>query len=166
MSNSFSRLLCLLFIAFFLTACNDEHGLTAGSSASDLSPGSPGGAPGSSSPGGSTSGDSSAKTESAPVPHRSHSNAEQARSAPQLSWQPPFSRANGESLAMGEIGGYRLYYRAEGDSTPRVIEISSASKTKLVLDDFGPGSYRFFITTRDVEGLESAPSEEVIVSVL
>lgn len=135
-------LICQIFL--FTTGCNEGQALSAGER-----------------PQGSDS-----ATQSDPIPHREHADADRTRQAPTLRWNAPLSRANGDKLYPGEIAGYRLYYRSDNDARPRVIEIDESSRTSHTLSDFRPGDYYFSITTQDVKGLESARSEEITVSIL
>ncbi|MDX1588554.1 MAG: fibronectin type III domain-containing protein [Oleiphilaceae bacterium] len=100
------------------------------------------------------------------MPHQPHSTRHKATaSPPTLSWHPPMQRANGEKLYPGEIEGYRLYYQASNEARVRIIVISDPDQTRRVLDDFGPGDYRFTMTSVDTSGMESEQSGEVVVSV-
>lgn len=100
------------------------------------------------------------------IPHRPHANADSVTaSPPTLKWSAPLQRVSGEKLYPGEIDGYRLYYQSGNEARVRIIVISDPNNTRRELNDFGPGNYRFTITSVDTRGMESVQSPEVMVSV-
>lgn len=83
----------------------------------------------------------------------------------QISWGRPTTRADGSSLAAGDIAGYQLYYSptATGQLTP-LTSLTSAELSVLV-DDLIVGTHYFALTTTDTSGLESAQSSRFSVTI-
>lgn len=84
----------------------------------------------------------------------------------QLQWNAPATRADGSKLYMGDIDGYKIYYKLRDQSRYTTITIHSASETSFSLSGFRPGIYEFYVSTLDTDGLESQPSSTVTVSVI
>ena len=97
---------------------------------------------------------------------RSRSTATRRAEYTQLQWNAPATRADGSKLYMGDIDGYRIYYKLKDQSRYTIITIHSASETSFSLSGFRPGTYEFYVSTLDTEGLESQPSSTVMVSVI
>lgn len=85
---------------------------------------------------------------------------------PTLSWTPPLTRQNGESLYLSDIQGYRVYYRLRHNNTFTLVQISGADHTQLLLDGFQPGAYEFSVSVVDTHGMESPRSEAVSVDLI
>ena len=86
-----------------------------------------------------------------------------------LSWTPPLTRQNGESLKMAEIAGYKIGYYKEGEKIEdaKMISINNASTTEYVFNNLSSGvKYYFFIKTIDTNGLESSNSNPVSKTIL
>lgn len=86
-----------------------------------------------------------------------------------LSWTPPLTRENGESLKMAEISGYKIGYYKEGEKIEdaKMISINNASTTEYVFNNLNSGvKYYFFIKTIDTNGLESSNSNPVSKTIL
>ncbi|WP_148862140.1 fibronectin type III domain-containing protein [Marinobacter fonticola] len=66
---------------------------------------------------------------------------------------------------MGDIEGYRIYYKLRDQRRYSTITVHSASDTSFSLSGFRPGTYEFSISTVDTEGLESRPSRALTVSI-
>jgi hypothetical protein len=79
-----------------------------------------------------------------------------------LTWTAPVTRADGTSLSLSEIGGYRIYYGTAAGSYPVSIDITDGSATSATVDNLPLGSYHAVMTTYDSKGRESARSREVV----
>lgn len=97
---------------------------------------------------------------------RSRSTATRRAAYTALHWNAPATRADGSKLYMGDIEGYKIYYKLRDQKRYNTITIHSASDTSFSLSGFRPGIYEFFVSTLDTEGLESQPSRTVTVSVI
>ena len=97
---------------------------------------------------------------------RSRSTATRRAEYTQLQWNAPATRADGSKLYMGDIDGYKIYYKLKDQSRYTIITIHSAGETSFSLSGFRPGTYEFYVSTLDTEGLESQPSSTVTVSVI
>lgn len=75
-----------------------------------------------------------------------------------FSWSAPSERMDGSLLPPDQIGGYELYYSADGGET-QVVEIGVT--TSHSLERLDPGSYEAAISTVDTDGLYSEPSNTV-----
>lgn len=84
---------------------------------------------------------------------------------PSLSWNAPMTRENGSKLYVGEIEGYRLYYRLRDQSNYRSVTLDGYDATSFQLNGLAPGTYVFTITTLDTEGLESRRSKPLSINV-
>lgn len=78
-----------------------------------------------------------------------------------LSWNAPFKRVNGETLAMGEISGYVIRYGRNLEELSETVRIGRASKMEYTIKNLGTGTWYFTVQVEDVNGLMSAPSEQV-----
>ena len=128
-----------LFLGLMLTGCG---GGSSGSSDSAAAPGSGSGGSGGSEPPPSGGGQ---------VVDRSAS----------LSWNAPFTRENGDSLAMGDLSGYVIKYGQNPDELSETVRISSASTMEYTVNNLNDGTWYFTIQVEDVDGLMSAPSSRV-----
>jgi hypothetical protein len=79
-----------------------------------------------------------------------------------LSWRAPAERVDGESLALTEIAGYRIYYGTRSGQYDFQAPINDAYTSSITIDDLPVGTYYFVMTTVDVNGLESAYSGEAV----
>ncbi len=82
-----------------------------------------------------------------------------------LSWRPPAERVDGESLALTEIAGYRIYYGTRSGQYDSAVAIDDPYASSVVLEDLPVGEYYFVMTTVDTNGLESGYSSEAVKSV-
>ena len=71
-----------------------------------------------------------------------------------LNWDRPDSRENGDYLAVNEIGGFELRYRAEGDSDFTYVLVEDGYATSQYIGDFY-GVYEFQVAVYDTNGLYS-----------
>ncbi|WP_207950881.1 fibronectin type III domain-containing protein [Marinobacter sp. JSM 1782161] len=118
--------------------------------------------------GGGSSSDSSSKTSDSTSNSGSSgsSAASEATVSSKLRWTAPATRADGSKLYVGEISGYRIYYKLKHQSGYRSIKVSGSDRTQYPLKAFEPGQYEFSVTTLDTDGLESQRSEVISVSVI
>lgn len=78
-----------------------------------------------------------------------------------LSWNAPATRANGEGIKMGELSGYVISYGQNPDELSEVIRIDDANTMDYIISNLDYGTWYFTIQAEDVDGLVSAPSEQV-----
>lgn len=94
-----------------------------------------------------------------------HSSAEKLPSpnhTHELIWSAPLTREDGSSLSLGQIAGFRIYYRMRHKTDYDVIAIEDPSITHYSLEALPPGAYEFSITTVDASGMESQRSDPVM----
>lgn len=85
---------------------------------------------------------------------------------PTLSWIPPATREDGSRLAVGEIRGYRLYFRLRHQDRFDALTLEGPDATRFSLAALPPGAYEFSVTTVDQAGLESRRSEPVVIDLI
>jgi hypothetical protein len=78
-----------------------------------------------------------------------------------LSWNAPATRANGEGIRMGELSGYVISYGRNPDELSEAVRIDDASTMDYTVNNLDNGTWYFTIQVEDVDGLVSAPSEQV-----
>ncbi|ROT93608.1 fibronectin type III domain-containing protein [Marinobacter sp. R17] len=83
-----------------------------------------------------------------------------------LQWAAPATRADGSKLYVGEISGYRIYYKLKYQDAYQSIKVSGSDETSFPLKDFEPGAYEFAVSTVDTDGLESQPSQVIAVNII
>ena len=83
-----------------------------------------------------------------------------------LSWTAPSTRADGETLPLSEIDGYRIYMGDSASNLTPVLDINDSSVTQYTLDGLAVGTHYFSVTTYDVNGMESSYSNIVSKSAL
>jgi len=79
-----------------------------------------------------------------------------------LNWRAPTRRANGDSLAINEIDGYRLYYGTRSGQYQYSINVTNGQTTSYVVNDLPLDTYYVVVTAYDVAGLESSYSNEAV----
>lgn len=79
-----------------------------------------------------------------------------------LSWQAPTENVDGSPLE--DLAGYKIYYGSESRSYTDQVQVNSPSTTTQDVT-LASGSYYFAMTALDVEGNESAYSNEVVRTV-
>jgi hypothetical protein len=84
----------------------------------------------------------------------------------ELIWNAPLTREDGSSLALGQIAGFRIYYRLRYEDDYDVISIDDPTISHYSLEKLPPGAYEFSITTIDESGLESRRSEPVTADLI
>ncbi|MCL7943931.1 fibronectin type III domain-containing protein [Marinobacter sp. ATCH36] len=78
-----------------------------------------------------------------------------------LSWNAPATRANGEGIKMGELSGYVISYGKNPDELSETVRIDDANVMDYTIDNLENGTWYFTIQVEDIDGLVSAPSEQV-----
>lgn len=78
-----------------------------------------------------------------------------------LSWNAPPTRANGDGIKMGELSGYVISYGQNPEELTEAIRIDDASTMEYTVGNLNNGTWYFTIRVEDVDGLVSAPSEQV-----
>lgn len=81
-----------------------------------------------------------------------------------LNWTAPVAREDETPISMAEIAGYRIHYGTTQGRYTQIIDVNDAYIDELTLE-VSAGIYYFVITTIDVDGRESAYSEEVVLNV-
>jgi hypothetical protein len=76
-----------------------------------------------------------------------------------LSWNPPTERADGTPI--GALAGYRVLYGQVSMEYDTVIAIDNPGITRHMVEGLGAGTWYFAVTAVTVDGLMSAPSQEV-----
>jgi hypothetical protein len=79
-----------------------------------------------------------------------------------LSWTAPSEREDGTPISMSEIAGYRVYYGTSQGEYTEQVDVADSSTMQVALNNVAAGTYYIVVTTYDMEGRESAYSEEVV----
>lgn len=79
----------------------------------------------------------------------------------ELSWVAPQARADGVSLSLGEISGYKVYYAKTTEASLHSIDLTSVAETSVVIEDLPAGTYGFSVTAIDTGGRESNKSNTI-----
>jgi len=82
-----------------------------------------------------------------------------------ISWQAPTTRADGTALAAAKFAGYDLYHSDSSANGLTKLTSLNANELNIVVDDLAVGTHYFALTTRDVDGLESAKSTTFSVNI-
>ena len=82
----------------------------------------------------------------------------------QLSWSLPTEREDGEQLLPEEISGFSIYVSEEGSSEESKVGVDGLA-TAHDVGRLQRGRYEFSIATVDVDGIEGARSDTILVSV-
>jgi hypothetical protein len=69
-----------------------------------------------------------------------------------LTWTVPVTRANGDPLPVGELGGYEIYMTAENSGASEVIVINDPLQQEFLLRDLEADTYHFGISSFDTDG--------------
>lgn len=98
--------------------------------------------------------------ESSPAPQSG--NASETDSAT-LTWQAPLKRANGNTLAMGEIDKYVVRYGPEQSIGERSYEatVDDGQTMEYTVAGLSKGTWHFALQAIDTSGLKSEWSESV-----
>jgi len=75
-----------------------------------------------------------------------------------LTWTAPLTRADGSSLALGDINGYELSYGQQASSLDTKADISG-QETRFTIENLDKGKWYFQIRTYDYDNLYSSPTE-------
>ncbi|BES70821.1 hypothetical protein RE428_18390 [Marinobacter nanhaiticus D15-8W] len=82
-----------------------------------------------------------------------------------LSWNAPMTRVSGESIAMGELSGYKISYGRDPEALDEEVTIDEASTTSHTIENLSQGKWYFAVQAVDTEGLESPLSTVVTKSI-
>jgi hypothetical protein len=74
-----------------------------------------------------------------------------------LNWTAPSTRENGDPISASEIGGYEIYYFADGtpSGSGTVIDINDVNTTTYTTAVLPSGRWYFSLATYDTNGLYS-----------
>lgn len=81
-----------------------------------------------------------------------------------ISWQAPTTRADGSALTAADIAGYELFYSEDGTSMSKLTSLS-AGELSVQVDDLAAGTHYFALATKDVNGMQSALSSTISVTI-
>lgn len=81
-----------------------------------------------------------------------------------ISWQAPTTRADGSALTAADIAGYELFYSEDGSSMSKLTSLS-AGELSVQVDDLAAGTHYFALATKDVNGMQSALSSTISVTI-
>jgi hypothetical protein len=79
-----------------------------------------------------------------------------------LSWTAPFTRENGEPLAMGDISGYEIVTESSALQL-NSVSVPTADVTVHTFENLTPADYAFSIYTYDNENNRSQPSSSLTI---
>lgn len=82
-----------------------------------------------------------------------------------ISWDRPQQRADSSELVAGEIQSYEIYYADSASAQMEQIDTVAASELDYVATGLDAGTHYFSLVTVDVNGLKSAQSSPVSVSI-
>lgn len=81
-----------------------------------------------------------------------------------VSWAPPATRSNGDPISLSELTGYQVRYGTQSGTYDNQVFAAGGNTTEQPVSDLVVGeTYYFVVAAQDIEGLQSAPSEEVQV---
>lgn len=144
-----ARLIILICIPLFLTACGGGGG--GGSSSAASTP---------------VSGTTQPDPVTPPTVNPPNDPAPAVSKSLTLSWTAPTSRANGDPLLLSELAGYEIYYFLDGSTDEQIIPVNDPATTSYTTAPLPAGTYYFAISAVDTSGVYSELSEpvEVIIS--
>jgi hypothetical protein len=76
-----------------------------------------------------------------------------------ISWNPPTQRADGTPI--GALAGFQVLYGQVSRNYDTIDAIDNPGVTRHVVEGLGPGTWYFAVKAVTVDGLLSAPSQEV-----
>jgi hypothetical protein len=82
-----------------------------------------------------------------------------------LHWTAPVTRADGTPLSLSDIGGYRIYYGPSAGNYPNSLDVTDGTAQSATVTNVSVGTYVIVMTTYDVDGMESAYSQPVTITV-
>jgi hypothetical protein len=82
-----------------------------------------------------------------------------------ISWQAPTKRADGTTLTADQIAGYELFHSAGSASSLTKLASLAKSELSIVVDDLAVGTHYFALATKDMNGLQSALSGTISVTI-
>jgi len=81
-----------------------------------------------------------------------------------LSWVPPSTREDNQSISLADINGYNIYYGTTSGQYPNKVNINDRTATEYTFTNFPAGTHYFVVTTLDVDGRESLYSNVTTVN--
>jgi hypothetical protein len=81
-----------------------------------------------------------------------------------VTWQAPLTNTDGTYL--GDLSGYKLYYKKSDWSKPRVVEIADPAEQSFTLVGLAKGLYKVSMTAVNAARVESNPTPEFLQIVL
>jgi len=81
-----------------------------------------------------------------------------------ISWQAPTTRADGTALNAADIAGYELFYSEDGTTMSKLTSLA-AGELSVQVDDLAAGTHYFALATKDVNGMQSALSSTISVTI-
>lgn len=82
-----------------------------------------------------------------------------------ISWQAPTQRADGTPLTADQIAGYELFHSASSATSMNKLTSLANNELSIVVDDLAVGTHYFALATKDVNGLQSALSGTITVTI-
>lgn len=85
-----------------------------------------------------------------------------------LTWAAPSTRQNGDPLNMAEIGGYEVYYFADGtpSGSGTVVNINDPLSTSYTTPALSAGTWYFSLAVYDTNGIYSDFSTPSAITLL
>jgi hypothetical protein len=80
-----------------------------------------------------------------------------------LSWTPPTQRTDGTTLS--NLAGYRIYYGTSASALTQQVSITNPSLSTYVVENLAAGTWYFAATAFDANGLESARTSTVSLTI-
>ena len=78
-----------------------------------------------------------------------------------ISWTAPTTRADGTTLSLSELEGYRIYLGSDSENLTPVVDLADSSINSYTLTGLVPGTYYISVTAYDYDGLESVFAQPV-----
>ena len=76
-----------------------------------------------------------------------------------LRWTPPIENEDGSPLL--DLAGYRIYWRSTSSTETGSMKIDNPGLSAIVIDNLIAGTYEFTMTSFNVQGIESSPSNSI-----
>lgn len=81
-----------------------------------------------------------------------------------LHWTPPVENTDNSELT--DLVGHKIYYGTEPNNLQTVLNVTDVTLSDYIVDNLLTGNtYYFLITSYNIQGIESAPSNVVTVSI-
>lgn len=153
-----NKLLAIITLSLTITACGGGGGGGGGAPVATEASGSASQSTnntGNSAPGGTSN--ESAQENNTPPPG----------STITISWSQPTTRANGDLLNPGDIGGYQVYYYLQGtaEGSGTAVDVPGESTLSYTTPTLSVGTYFFSIATYDKNNVYGQMSDPVQATV-